>query len=139
LDGGKRCQCCDCGTERAQIRFAPAVIRAIGKCETCETPLPHTAPDEPVVFEKGHAHQMLFALPLGLQHGYSSFSMNITIKGNFKRTADNDPLIGFMDDTHQAWLAQRGDNGVWMTLGQVVHDSSNKTLLITEEIEHQAQ
>ena len=78
-------------------------------------------------------------LPLRLKHGYTAFSMNITIEGNFKRTTDNDPLVGFMDDTHQAWLVQRGDNGVWLTLGQVVRDKFNNTLISANHIDHRAQ
>jgi hypothetical protein len=49
---------------------------------------------------------MLFKLPLGLEFDYAAFKLNVVVVGNFTGSYDNDPMVGFMDDTSLAWIGQ---------------------------------
>jgi hypothetical protein len=70
-----------------------------------------------VDFASGAVHQILFRLPLGLQFEYTAFKMSIIVQGKFT-TWDSDPMIGFMDGAGTVWVGQRGDNGIWFSIGQ---------------------
>ena len=50
--------------------------------------------------------------------------MDITVDGNFTHSYDNDLMIGFMDGANTAWVAQRGDNGMWFSIGALLLDLS---------------
>ena len=43
--------------------------------------------------------------------------MAIVVQGKFP-TLDSDPMIGFMDGAGTVWVGQRGDNGIWFSIGE---------------------
>jgi hypothetical protein len=136
------CQCCDCGTEEKKITFTGQDIFQHGICDECEKPLvkgsynstsPYSkdgvgdASNGNVHFISGKVYQMMFRLPLGVKHDYTALSMDIIVEGNFTHSYDNDLMIGFIDGADTAWVAQRGDNGIWFSIGKYL-SAGNSTV-----------
>lgn len=122
--GTKGCTCCDCGSEEKSVIFTGLDIYEKGICTDCEQP---TRSESGIAhFTKGSVYQMLFKMPLGLKYDYTALSMDITVEGNFTRSYDNDLMIGFMDGANTAWVAQRGDNGMWFSIGKYQQDGEEK-------------
>jgi hypothetical protein len=124
FDDGKKCQCCDCGSEKKTLTFTAADIKNNGICQVCEnpakslTPPVQNWPKDTVAFTSGEVHQILFRLPLGLKYDMSAFKLSIVVNGNFSHTWDSDPMVGFMDGAGTVWVGQRGDNGMWFSIGK---------------------
>merc|ERR1712070_530701 len=137
-----RCQCCDCGTEEKKLTFTSEDIYKNGICDECEKPIIQgvynstsvnannglaDASNGNVHFTSGKVYQMMFRLPLGVKHDYTALSMDIIVEGNFTHSYDNDLMIGFIDGADTAWVAQRGDNGIWFSIGKYL-SSGNSTV-----------
>jgi len=134
-----QCQCCDCGTEEKTVVFTAADIKRNGICEECEQP--DSAYDqiaktqgmqEAAHFTAGSVYQMLFRLPMGLQYDYTALQMDIKVEGNFTKSWDNDMMVGFMDGAGTVWAGQRGDNGIWFSVGKYQADpeATNSSLRV---------
>lgn len=137
-----QCQCCDCGTEERTVVFSADDIKQHGICSECEQPnrtldgrvgadagLKHA---DAAYFTRGEVYQMMFKLPLGLLYDYTALQMDIKVEGNFSHSWDNDMLIGFMDGASTVWAGQRGDNGIWFSIGKydTDPDSTNSSMRV---------
>ena len=92
--------------------------------------------DKAVVFKPGgHEHAILFKVPLGVAYDFGAFRVELIVDGDFSKSADNDPIVGLMDangglavasraeggegaQQGTVWAAQRGDNGLWFSIGK---------------------
>eukprot|EP00937_MAST-01D_sp_MAST-1D-sp2_P003026 g3026.t1 len=130
-----RCQCCDCGTEEKTLVFSASDIKKKGICEACEQPNRTVdaldrklGREEAAYFTGGAVYQMMFRLRLGLLYDYTALQLDIKVEGNFSNSWDNDMMIGFMDGAGTVWAGQRGDNGIWFSIGRYQLDpESNST------------